>query len=81
MLIKEDYDCQQQQTELEEMDDGPVNINEDERILIDSLKVYHSKQEYLYKWFQLFHIAHGWNKSDFSSELLFSDEYLLQLLS
>jgi hypothetical protein len=32
-------------------------------------------------WFEFFHLANGWPKCEFSTELLFSDRYLLQILS
>jgi hypothetical protein len=39
------------------------------------------KHEFLYKWFETYHVAMGWMKYDFCKDLLFSDLYLLKILA
>ncbi|CDW81842.1 UNKNOWN [Stylonychia lemnae] len=45
------------------------------------LKSQNIKHEFLYKWFETYHVAIGWMKYDFCKDLLFSDSYLLKILS
>jgi len=45
------------------------------------MNTYQRKREFLFKWFEAFHISKGWSRYEFTSDILFSDEYLLQLLS
>ena len=42
---------------------------------------YHSKNDFLIKWFELFHRAHFGEDTIFNRDLLFNDKYLSQLLS
>jgi hypothetical protein len=42
---------------------------------------YHSKNDFLIKWFELFHRANFSSDTVFNRDLLFNDKYLSQLLS
>ena len=42
---------------------------------------YHSKNDFLIKWFELFHRAHFGDELLFNRDLLFNDKYLSQVLS
>jgi hypothetical protein len=35
----------------------------------------------MFRWFELFHVAHQWPRYEFCTDLLFSDKYLLRVLA
>jgi hypothetical protein len=45
------------------------------------LKNYHSRNDFLFLWYELFHLAHFNAEFPFKRDLLFNDRYLSQLLS
>lgn len=44
------------------------------------IKNYHSKNDFLIKWFELFHKSHMSEDQIFNRDLLFNDRYLSQVL-
>ena len=45
------------------------------------MKSHNNKNEFLYKWFELYHVSLEWPAYEFATDLLFSDNYLLKILS
>ena len=45
------------------------------------MREFHNKREYLLKWFELFHVSNKCENYEFTSDTLFDDMYLLQVLA